>query len=61
MGDFPSRSRLSWSLECGVAIANWDEEEQQYSVGQTISAQAGIVYEVSMTDEDSYSRHYSSN
>ena len=50
--DFPSRSRLSWSLECGVTIANWDEEEEQYSVGQTIDAQPGIVYEVSMTEED---------
>ena len=61
MGDFPSCSRLSLSLECSVAIANWDEEEQQYSVGQTISTQASIVYEVTMTDEDSYSRHYSNN
>ena len=52
MGDFLSRSRLSLSLECGVAIANWDEEEQQYSVGQAIDAQAGIVYEVTMPDEN---------
>lgn len=51
-GDFPSRSRLSWSLEYGVAIANWDKNEEQYSVGQTIDAQAGIVYEVSTTEED---------
>ena len=51
-GDSPSRSRLSWSLKYGVAIANWDKKEEQYSVGQTISAQAGIVYEVAMTEED---------
>ena len=52
MGDFLSRSRLSLSLECGVAIANWDKEEQQYSLGQTISAQTSNVYEVAMTDVD---------
>ena len=51
-GDFPSRSRLSWSLEYGVAIANWNKNEEQYSVGHSIDAQPGIVYEVSTTEED---------
>ena len=51
-GDLPSRIRLSWSREYGVAIANWDKEEEQYSVCQSIGTQPGIVYEVAMTEED---------
>ena len=50
-GAIPSRSRLLWRLECGVAIAFWDKTDEKYCVCQTIDARPGIIYEVAMSEE----------
>ena len=50
-GGISSRGRLTWSLNYGVATANWVASEETFYTCQVVHAEPGIVYEVAMKED----------
>ena len=51
-GEVPSQSMLRWQLNFGVAMANWDEHNEKYSIFKAVDAKPGNIYEVVESSDD---------
>lgn len=45
-GSAPTTSQVSWTMSYGIAIANWDQNEKEYTGTQQLDADLGNAYEV---------------
>ena len=45
-GSIPTTSKVSWTMSYGIAIANWDQNQKEYTGSQKVDTDLGNVYEV---------------